>query len=287
MYKIKLFLKKAFTPITIMLIPHTSRKTVNLKIPSIGIAISIVLWLIGTVYVFSVAVDAFEYYRMKEKLTYYSSQFIEIKSTMEALKKAEVEFKKLFSLKSKDKVLENVDTSDSGSIDMETLKLQIKNTVEKVGDIRDYLSQQRDLYMATPKGWPVTGNITSPFGMRDHPKTGEKGFHSGIDIAASPGNPVTATADGIVSFSGWNGGSGNLVVIEHGFGYSTLYAHNKQNAVKVGQRIKRGEVISYAGTTGNSTGPHSHYEIWKNSKPINPRKFMGPQGPQAFSEDNS
>ena len=97
--------------------------------------------------------------------------------------------------------------------------------------------------MATPKGWPLTGNVTSYYGKRKHPVTGGDDFHNGMDISASPGNPVTVTADGIVSFSGWNGGSGNLVVVEHGFGFSTFYAHNKMNAVKVGQRVKR--EISY------------------------------------------
>ena len=95
-----------------------------------------------------------------------------------------------------------------------------------------------------------------------------------MDISAAPGNPVTATADGIVSFSGWNGGSGNLVVIEHGFGYSTFYAHNKMTAVKVGQRVKKGDVIAYVGSTGNTTGPHLHYEVWKNGSPVNPKSFI-------------
>lgn len=274
MRKIKILFKKAFTPITIMLIPHSNRKPFNLKIPSIGIFVSILLWFIGTVYVFSIAVDTFEYKRMKERLGYYSGQFIEMKATMSALKKAETEFRKLFSLNSKQKVLENVDTSDSGAIDMEALKQQIKKTMETVGDIKEYLSQQRDLYVATPKGWPVKGNITSYYGQREHPKTGEEDFHTGMDISANPGNPVTATADGIVSFSGWNGGSGNLVVIEHGFGYSTFYAHNKMTTVKVGQRIKRGDIISYVGSTGNSTGPHVHYEVWRNGGPVNPKSFI-------------
>jgi len=272
--RIQPLLKKAFTPITIMIIPHSNRKPLNLKIPSIGIFISILLWLIGTGYVFSIAIDTLEYYRMQDKLAYYSSQFTEMKATMSALKKAEAEFRKLFSLKSKEKVLENVDTSDSGAIDMEALKEQIKKTVEDVGDIRDYLSQQRDLFRATPKGWPLMGNITSHYGKRKHPVTGGDDFHNGIDISAPPGNPATATADGIVSFSGWNGGSGNLVVVEHGFGYSTFYAHNKMNEVKVGQRIKKGDVVAYVGSTGNTTGPHLHYEVWKNGRPVNPVSFI-------------
>lgn len=273
-HTIKRLFKKAFTPITIMLVPHSKTRPLNLKVPFIGMFTSIILWCFGTVYVISIAVDTFEYYKMKEKLNYYSQQFLELNATISALKKAENEFKRLFSLGSKEKVLENIDTSDSGSIDIENLKQQIKITVETVGEIKDYLHVQRDIYIATPKGFPVRGNISSNYGRREHPGSGENEFHSGVDISTSPGNPVRATADGIVSFSGWSGGSGNLVVVEHGHGFSTFYAHNRINAVKVGQKVHRGDVISYVGSTGNSTGPHVHYEIWKDGRHVNPQKYV-------------
>jgi len=273
-HKIKGFLKKAFTPVTIMLIPHSKTRPVNFKVPFIGMFTTIVLCCLGIVFILSIAVDTFEYYRMKDKLNYYSQQFLELNKTMTALKKAENEFKRLFSLKSREKVLENLDTSDSGSIDMENLKHQIKSTVESVGEIKDYLRVQRDIYVATPKGTPVIGGISSYYGNREHPRSGEENFHSGIDISSSPGNPVKATADGIVSFSGWSGGSGNLVVLEHGHGFSTFYAHNRSIPVKVGQKVKRGDIIGYVGSTGNSTGPHVHYEIWKDGKSIDPVKYL-------------
>ena len=273
-HKIKGFLKKAFTPVTIMLIPHSKTRPVNFKVPFIGMFTTIVLCCLGIVFILSIAVDTFEYYRMKDKLNYYSQQFLELNKTMAALKKAENEFKRLFSLKSREKVLENLDTSDSGSIDMENLKHQIKSTVESVGEIKDYLRVQRDIYVATPKGSPVIGGISSYYGNREHPRSGEENFHSGIDISSSPGNPVKATADGIVSFSGWSGGSGNLVVLEHGHSFSTFYAHNRSIPVKVGQKVKRGDIIGYVGSTGNSTGPHVHYEIWKDGKSIDPVKYL-------------
>jgi len=273
-HKIKGFLKKAFTPVTIMLIPHSKTRPVNFKVPFIGMFTTIVLCCFGIVYVLSIAVDTFEYYRMKDKLNYYSQQFLELNKTMTALKKAENEFKRLFSLKSREKVLENLDTSDSGSIDMENLKHQIKSTVESVGEIKDYLRTQRDIYVATPKGSPVVGMISSHYGQREHPRSGEEDFHSGIDISSSPGNPVKATADGIVSFSGWSGGSGNLVVLEHGHGFSTFYAHNRSIPVKVAKKVKRGDIIGYVGSTGYSTGPHVHYEIWKDGKPIDPVNYL-------------
>ncbi|MDP2156235.1 MAG: M23 family metallopeptidase [Nitrospirota bacterium] len=274
MYRVRKVLKKAFTPITIMLIPHTSRKSFSIKVPSVGVLASVILWFIGTVYVFSVAIDAFEYQRMKDKLNYYSSQFMEIKTTIAGLKKAEGDFQKLFSLKSREKVLEHIDTSDTGSIDMEQLMQQIKISMSTVGEIKEYMSQQRDLYISTPKGWPVEGRITSGFGKREHPRSGEPQFHSGIDIASDPGRPVRATADGIVSFAEWSGGSGNLVALEHGFGFSTYYAHNKMLNVKIGQKVKRGDIIGYIGSTGNSTGPHVHYEVWREGKPMNPLTYI-------------
>jgi murein DD-endopeptidase MepM/ murein hydrolase activator NlpD len=273
-HKIKGFLKKAFTPVTIMLIPHSKTRPVNFKVPFIGMFTTAMLCCFGIVYILSIAVDTFEYYRMKDKLNYYSQQFLELNKTMTALKKAETEFKRLFSMKSKEKVLENLDTSDSGSIDMENLKHQIKSTVESVGEIKDYLRTQRDIYVATPKGSPVVGMISSHYGQREHPRSGEENFHSGIDISSSPGNPVKATADGIVSFSGWSGGSGNLVVLEHGHGFSTFYAHNRSIPVKVAKKVKRGDIIGYVGSTGSSTGPHVHYEIWKDGKPIDPVNYL-------------
>jgi murein DD-endopeptidase MepM/ murein hydrolase activator NlpD len=110
--------------------------------------------------------------------------------------------------------------------------------------------------------------------LRIHPKTHKRDFHTGVDIAAWPGTPVRATADGIVVFAGWSGESGKLVVIEHGFGYTTCYAHNKKILVKVGQVVRRGDVIAYVGSTGRVTGPHVHYEVWVDKKPVNPIPYL-------------
>lgn len=274
MHKIKKVLKRLFTPVTIMVVPHSDSKSWSIKLPSLGIVASIILWSGATIYLFFIAVNVVQYKEMNERLKYYSSQFIEAKATIASLKKADIEFKRLFSFGSKEKILENLDTSDSGSIDVENLKKQIMITMENIGEIKDYLSQQRDIYVATPKGWPIEGQITSPFGLREHPMSGNSEFHSGVDIAAEPGRPVRATGEGIISFSGWSGANGNLVVIEHGAGFSTLYAHNKMVAVRAGQKVKRGEIIGYVGSTGNSTGPHVHYEVWLNGRAVNPDTYL-------------
>lgn len=274
LYKIKNFIKKLFIPITILLIPHEKIKPINIKFPFFCLFSVFLLSIIGLIYMLNVAVDTAEYYLMKKRLNYYSAQFSEINSTINSLKKIEQDFRKLFSFKTKEEILENIDDSGSGSIDIQNLKKKIKETVESVGEIKDYLRVQKDIYLSTPIGMPVNGNISSDYGIREHPNKGIKEFHSGIDISALPGTPVKATADGIVSFSGWSGSNGNLIVIEHGYGFSTFYAHNKLNIVKVGQRVKRGEIIGYVGSTGNTTGPHIHYEIWKDGKHVNPFDYF-------------
>lgn len=282
MYKVKRFLKKLFTPVSIMLIPHDSKQTINFKLPSIGIVASVILWLVGTVYVISAAVGTVEYYRMKNRLNFYTERFTELQSTIITLKNAQAEFERLLSFRSKNKILENVDSKatgkvaayDEGSIDMDLLQKQINATIQNIDAIRDFLKEQKDVYVATPKGWPVNGRVTSEFGPRENPRDGSPEFHSGIDISVPSGTAVHATANGIVSFAGWSSGSGNLVVVEHGFGNATFYAHNTSIAVKVGQKVKRGDILSYSGSTGDSTGPHVHYEVRHNGKAVNPRQFI-------------
>ncbi len=275
MRRLKKFFKRLFTPITILLIPHSNGKPFRLKLPSFGIILVVTLWLSFTAFIISVGVTTKEYYELKDQLDFYKDQFRDLTTTIQSLKKAESRFKRLFSLETKEEILESLDATDFGSLDMELLKRQIERTMDTVGEIRDYLRQQRDLYFATPMGMPVDdGYISSTFGWRKHPKTGKRLFHTGLDIAAWPGTPVRATADGIVSFAGWSGGSGRLVVIEHGFGYTTCYAHNRKIIVKVGQKVKRGDIIAYVGSTGNTTGPHVHYEVWIDKKPVNPKSYL-------------
>jgi murein DD-endopeptidase MepM/ murein hydrolase activator NlpD len=126
----------------------------------------------------------------------------------------------------------------------------------------------------TPSGWPTRGRVTSSFGRRRHPITGRIQGHEGIDIAAPTGTPIRATANGTVRFSGTQAGYGRMVIIDHGYGLQTVYAHNSRNVVRAGQRVKRGQTIAYVGSSGTSTGPHVHYEVRLSGKPVNPRNYM-------------
>ncbi len=267
-------LKKAFTPVTIMVVPHENVRSLNLKVPFVGILVSILLFVLGNYYMFSIAVNGLEYRTMKEKVNYYSKEFGEWSTTALALKKMEEDFQKLFSLGSKEKVLENVDSSVSGDIDLPTLKQELETGKEKMDGIKKYLRVQKDFFRVTPRGFPAWGRLTSHYGKREDPFDAEIHFHPGVDIAAGPGTPIRATADGMVSHSGWAGNSGNVVVLEHGRGFSTIYAHNARNVVKAGQRVKRGDILGYVGSTGRSTGSHVHYEVWQNGRRVDPQKFL-------------
>jgi murein DD-endopeptidase MepM/ murein hydrolase activator NlpD len=138
----------------------------------------------------------------------------------------------------------------------------------------EYFEDKRSLFASTPSIWPVRGWVTSPFGNRTSPFSGILKFHEGIDIAAQTGTPVTAPADGVVVRAGFSTGYGNVVEISHGYGIMTLYGHNSRLNVKAGQRVKRGDVISYVGDTGSSTGPHLHYEVRLNGLPVNPVRYL-------------
>jgi murein DD-endopeptidase MepM/ murein hydrolase activator NlpD len=122
--------------------------------------------------------------------------------------------------------------------------------------------------------WPVNGAVVSQFGFRIHPIFGTERFHSGIDVNAGSGTPIAASAGGVVITSGWMDGYGNTVIIDHGGGFATLYAHQSQVAVSVGQSVNQGEIIGYVGSTGWSTGPHLHFEVRIGGAPVNPLGYL-------------
>ena len=117
---------------------------------------------------------------------------------------------------------------------------------------------------------PVNGHVTSGYGQRFHPILGYARMHAGVDFGAAWGSPIIATAAGVVSFAGYHGGHGNYVRLEHGGGLGTGYGHMSRIAVTPGERVRAGEIIGYVGSTGLSTGPHLHYEMYRNGQTVNP-----------------
>lgn len=122
--------------------------------------------------------------------------------------------------------------------------------------------------------WPVSGSVVSGFGYRVHPITGQYTMHTGIDIAVGYGVPIHAADSGTVIYATWMGGYGNVIIVDHGGGISTLYAHQSSLAAGNGARVSRGQVIGYVGSTGFSTGPHLHFEVRLNGNPVNPMSYL-------------
>jgi murein DD-endopeptidase MepM/ murein hydrolase activator NlpD len=154
-------------------------------------------------------------------------------------------------------------------------------TYETHFDLISSLQTRESLYRATPSIWPTFGRITSDFGYRLHPVFRYRTLHAGIDIANDRGTPIYATADGIVSFAGRSGASGNLIRIEHVSGLQTRYAHLDRIFINAGDSVSKGQIIATMGMSGVSTGYHLHYEVFNLTR----RVTMNPNGFLNLSED--
>ncbi|MGB3477692.1 MAG: M23 family metallopeptidase [bacterium] len=145
---------------------------------------------------------------------------------------------------------------------------------ESFTNIIQYLDEKKFLREHTPSIIPVQGWFMSGFGYRIDPFTGQVKMHEGLDIAAPPGTPIIAPADGTVKFAGERRGFGLALEIDHGYGYTTLYGHCQRLALEKGEKVNRGDVIAYVGSTGKSTGPHLHYEVRVSQIPVNPIHYI-------------
>jgi murein DD-endopeptidase MepM/ murein hydrolase activator NlpD len=149
------------------------------------------------------------------------------------------------------------------------------NLEREVRLINDHLRSDMLRLSSIPSGLPVNGYVTDGYGPRRNPFSGEgRETHEGLDIAVDFGTPVTSTADGLVLYAAPHAGYGNLVILYHSNGITTRYGHLSKITVEAGQRIKRGEQIGHAGSTGRSTGPHVHYEIRENDQPLDPARYV-------------
>jgi len=158
--------------------------------------------------------------------------------------------------------------------DLGSLTNQAKIKQISFQEMDEYFKSQKSLLSATPSIWPTRGWLTSGFGYRKSPFTGLNEKHDGWDIAARTGSNIRAPGDGTVILIGRQNGYGNFLEVDHGYGLITRFAHTTKNLVKVGDKIKRGQVIALVGNTGRSTGPHLHYEVHLNGVPVNPRNYI-------------
>jgi hypothetical protein len=292
--------------LTVMLIPHSDSRPIRLNF-SVALLTSLAVgWTGLTVWSGFIASRHVDYWRaradehvLKAKVWYFSQEMRRSREYLDRVREAEVALQNLLNMKTKRAIVESQDPGMGGptmmdrrelsglfvrpsSLDLNAMHGQLQ-TVKRTGsdvmaefeEISKYIQDQRELFRTTPKGWPTEGRVTSPFGLRTSPFEREGGeYHHGLDIANKLGTPIRTTADGIVKIASWQGGYGRLVVIDHGRGFRTYYGHNSQLLVKVGDRVKRGQVISYMGTSGHSTGYHLHYEVWQAGRVVNPSKFV-------------
>jgi len=157
---------------------------------------------------------------------------------------------------------------------LETLDQEASLAEQYQQELQAFLESRKSVLAATPSIWPAKGWVTSGFGYRRSPFTGRREFHKGIDIANRAGTPIIAPASGVVARTGREGGYGRIIVINHGYGLSTRYAHLHRILVKPGQLISRGDKIALLGNSGRSTGSHLHYEVRLNSVPVNPSRYI-------------
>ena len=157
---------------------------------------------------------------------------------------------------------------------VETIEMKIKLENENYSEIKNTFKSNSELFDALPAIKPTTGNFGDRFGMRRHPIIKIRRMHNGVDFLTYYNTPVYAPGGGIIEYVGRNGGFGKMIIINHGHGYKTRYAHLNKFKVKKGQKVKRGDLIGLTGNSGLSTGPHLHYEVRHNGIALNPRNFI-------------
>ena len=289
---------------TFMLIPHDGGKPLQIKANLFVIHLALlalgalVSWAAMTVtkdvnYQMAQADDQ----RLKDNMRQIMGELEANRSLLSQMSNVDSQFRKLLKLGNRKEVVAEFngmggpteeDSARSSQLLqekndqlMDNVNAGLKMTNEQAAqqeasfkEISLYLDKQRSILAATPSLWPVKGWITSGFGKRASPLTGEPGRHMGVDIANEVDTPIRATADGIVTYAGWEAGYGRLVAIEHGYGFSTRYGHCARIEVKVGDEVQRGQVIGYMGSTGRSTGSHVHYEVRIHGMPVDPEKYL-------------
>ena len=294
--------------LTVMLIPHSDIRPIRLNFSVSLLASLAVAWTGLTIWSGFIASRHVDYWRtkadehvLKAKVWYFSQQLRQSREYIDRVKETEFALQNLLNMKTRKAIVESdkepgvggptmMDQRDIASllagvrapVDIDRMSSELANVKQSGNDvlsnfqeISKYIKDQRGEFRSTPRDWPTHGRLTSLFGIRKDPmQDGEGEFHRGLDIANALGTPVKVTADGVVRIASWQGGYGRLVVVDHGHGYRTFYGHNSQLLVKVGDVVKRGQVISYMGTSGRSTGYHLHYEVWKNGQVVNPMKYV-------------
>jgi len=296
-------IKSAAKPISVFIVPHNGLPSLRFNLP-VALLLSLAIFWTGlTIWAGYIAGRHFDYYVTKmdnkilrAKMDYVSQQVEKGLAYLEMTRKTDRQLRKMLGMNPN-----LVDESDSvggpsasdlsdfrkllSSKASEIRETSLNNSIFKMqeesrrrlssyAEVTWYITNKHNTAKATPSIWPTSGRITSYFGYRVAPLLRASEYHTGLDIANEPGTPIYATADGVVRYAGWANGYGLSMVLDHGFAYSTLYGHCSELTVKEGAQVKRGQLIGRMGSTGTSTGPHLHYEVWVDGMPKNPVKYL-------------
>lgn len=234
---------------------------------------------------------------LKQELRGVLAEQRSVENTLDSLNRVEEKIRALYGMNSQGKALQAFGVGGrrpaadpnlpqgvvSDQVLNSTLKnRQLRSKIEFTGtsfkQIEEFVRYRHKLWDHTPFVLPAKGQVTSGFGYRLHPVTGNHAMHEGLDISNSRWTPIYAPADGMVTASHPNGGFGNLVVLDHGNGYTTKYGHLTKIMVEKGQLVKRYGLLGYMGNTGRVTGTHLHYEVHRDGSPQNPEKYILPSG---------
>lgn len=294
---------------TMMIVPHSGKSTLSVSVSII--ALKIMGGLLATI-VICAAIFASHFYLSYNRLKTDAKELSAVAKDYDVLQKQlQLFVEKTRNLEEKMQDLEQLDTDLRGlleddpalkksinkednqsSIDrpllssrsgldreraikqLQLLEERIPEQEQSLEELKDAVIQRTDRLSHTPSMYPVSGTITSNFGYRKSPFSNRQEFHDGLDIGASYGTTVVATADGMVSFAGYRSGYGRTVTLSHGYGFETSYCHNSSILVKEGQQVKKGQAISKVGSSGRSTGPHLHYIVKVNGGLKNPVDFL-------------
>lgn len=206
----------------------------------------------------------------------YAQKTEEVNRLIDQLVQEENNLRKMLGMKnwkSKIKLSSNINlpSVDQAKHNLKMADAKLAERKQSFEELKGWVSTVRSRFASTPSRWPIYGRIVSRYGYRTYPW---RGFHTGVDISGRYGAPVRVTASGVVKSVGWKTGYGKTVVVDHGYGNSTLYAHLSKYAVKRGDKVAKGQVICYIGNTGYTTGAHLHYEVKKAGKAVNPVSYL-------------
>jgi murein DD-endopeptidase MepM/ murein hydrolase activator NlpD len=304
----------ALKKITIVVVPEGPRKIRQIKIPRFWISSFVVLFLAGSLFLGWVFRDYLTIKQslprlssLQEENTLQRQQITSLAGKVDTINQKMAELKEFDR---KVRAMVNVDSSKGGGIDsggdqqqfigiggsdsslnspsekghkklvrlmyraLDNLDNDISVQKDEKAELLKLLDRRKSILACTPSVWPIRGWISSPFGYRISPFTNEKELHRGLDICTRKGAPIIAPADGVVESIEWDPGYGKMLIINHGYGLMSMYAHLEKVLVKKGQVVRRHQEIAQVGDSGRTTGAHLHYEVHLNGVPVNPVRYI-------------